>query len=174
MVNNLDVEKLLESYKPLVISIARRYYLAGAELDDLIQEGMIGLYKGIITYDKNKNDSFTNYASLCIKRQIISAIKKSNSLKYSFFQDLINEDDFYINEIPAIDENPESKIIIKEDFSNLKQEILTKLTEFEKNVLKEYLNGKSYDEIALKLGLNKKSVDNALSRIRNKLNYLVK
>lgn len=174
MANNLDVEKLLESYKPLVISIARRYYLAGAELDDLIQEGMIGLYKGIITYDSSKNDSFTNYASLCIKRQIISAIKKSNSLKYSFFQDLISEDDFYINEIPSIDENPESRIIIKEDFSNLKQEILAKLTDFEKKVLREYLNGKSYDEIALKLGLNKKSVDNALSRIRNKLNYLVK
>ena len=169
-----NIEEMLEKYKPLVISLARRYFLTGAEIDDLIQEGMIGLYKAIISYDKSKNDSFTNFASMCIKRQIISAIKKNQRLKNSFFKDLINEDDFYVNEIPSIDENPENKIIIKEDYSILKQEILSKLTSLEKKILREYLSGKSYDEIATNLSINKKSVDNALSRIRNKLNYLVK
>lgn len=174
MENNVDVEQLLENYKPLVISISRRYYLVGAELDDIIQEGMIGLYKSIISYNKDKNNNFLNYASLCIKRQILSAIKKNQSFKNSFFQELLNEDDFYTHEVPSADGNPENKLIIKEDFSNLKQEILTKLTNYEKDILKEYLNGKSYEEIAIKLSVNKKSVDNALSRIRRKLSYLKK
>lgn len=174
MENNTDIEKLLEEYKPLVISIARKYSLTGADLDDLIQEGMIGLYGGINSYDKNKNDNFAIFASLCIKRRILTAIKKNNSLKSSYFKDLFCDDELYQNEIPSIEDNPENKIIIKEDFGLLKQEILSKLTTTEKKVLGEFLSGKSYEKISEKLNISKKSVDNALSRVRTKLNYLIK
>ena len=169
-----DIEIMLEKYKPLVITIARRYYVMGAELDDIVQEGMIGLYKGIISYDKTKNDNFVSFISICIKRQIISAIRKNKSLKNSYFKELINDEYFYINDIPSTEENPENKIIIQEDFGLLKKEIMSKLTVYEKKILIEFVSGKSYDEIAKNLNKNKKSVDNALTRIRNKLSYLLK
>lgn len=166
-------EELLESYKPLVISIARRYYLVGAEMDDLIQEGMIGLYKATLSYDEEKKSSFSNFASLCIKRQIQTAIKHNNRLKNSYFKDLINEDDFYITEVLSTEDNPENKVISQEEFLFVKQQINNKLTIMEKKILKEYLIGKSYDEIASSLNMNKKSVDNGLNRIRKKLQYLL-
>lgn len=168
-----QVESILERYKPLVISIARRYYLVGADLDDLVQEGMIGLYKAINSYNSNKNSSFTTFASLCITRHIQSAITKNNRLKNSVFNIIMNEDDFFITEIWDELQNPEEKIIQRESFSYLKEQIKQKLSSLEKKILKEYLNGKSYDDISKILSIPKKSVDNGLNRIRNKLSYLL-
>ena len=171
---DLSVEEILEQYKPLVMSIARRYYLVGAELDDLIQEGMIGLYKAINSYESDKNASFSTFANLCITRQIQSAIKNGNRLKNSFFKEIMNEDDVALQLLLSPQPNPEDKVILEEEYFLIKKEINEKLSQLEKNILNIYLTGKSYEEIAFKLGVTKKSVDNALNRIRNKLAYLLK
>lgn len=168
----LNVEEYLEKYKPLVISIARRYYLVGAEMDDLVQEGMIGLYKAINTFSSNKNASFQTFANLCITRQIQTAIKNGNRLKNSFFKEIMNEDDSTLKLLLSDEPNPEDKIIIEEDFLEVKREINAKLTKLEKLVLKKFLEGNSYEQIAEFLKISKKSVDNALNRVREKLKYL--
>lgn len=174
MLNEQHVEEILENYKPLVISIAKRYYLIGADMDDLIQEGMIGLYKAIKNFDETKNNNFANFAGLCITRNIQTAIKNGNRLKNNFFKDLVNEDDLFVNQLVDDKHNPEEAIISKENFKYVKEQINEKLSDLEKGILREYLNKKSYDEIALTLNISKKSVDNGLNRIRKKLSYLIK
>lgn len=174
VLEKFNVEDLLTQYKPLVNSISRRYYLVGADLDDIVQEGMIGLYKAINSYDESKNVNFLNFAKLCITRQIQSAIKKNNRLKNEFFKDLINEDDVVLNNMLCDELNPEDKIISMENCFYIKNEIKQKLSKFEKLILREYLLGKTYEDIAKKLEITKKSVDNGLNRIRNKLSYLLK
>jgi RNA polymerase sporulation-specific sigma factor len=166
------VEKLLTMYKPLVLKIARGYFIVGEEIDDIVQEGMIGLYKAINSYEEEKA-GFKTFATLCIKRQILSAIKKANTNKSKMFWDLCDDQtlDFFL--APSNKENPENKIISKENYNLLNSTIQNSLSDLEKSVLKEYLAGGKYEEIANKLGMEKKSVDNALNRIRNKLLHLL-
>ena len=168
----LSAEELLIYYKPLVSKIARRYFLVGGDMDDVFQEGMIGLYKAINSFSSDKGASFQTFATLCINRQIQSAVKKANANKNRVFMDLYSMENDETIKIISSERNPEDNFIVKESYENIKREILQKLTNLEKKILKEYLSGFSYEDISQKLHINKKSVDNALNRIRNKLAYL--
>lgn len=168
------LDELLTEYKPLVCSLARKYFLIGAEQDDLVQEGMIGLYKAIVTFDQNKNASFKTFASLCINSQIKSAIKSASSSKNKVLNKVMLEDNqelMYF--VLSTEPNPEDRMIDKENFDNIKKEIITSLSLLEKQILKQYLLGKNYEQIAKTLCIDKKSVDNGLNRIRKKLNHLI-
>lgn len=173
-VNSVEVEQLLDEYKPLVTSIARRYFLVGAENEDLIQEGMIGLYKAIQTFDESKHASFKTFASLCVKSQIQSAVKMANRNKNKVLNEVMledNEQQMYL--VISKDPNPEDRVINREDFLQTKSEINKSLSLLEKQILKQYLLGKNYQQIADTLCLDKKSVDNGLNRIRKKLAHLL-
>lgn len=173
-VNSVDVEQTLDEYKPLVTSIARRYFLVGAENEDLIQEGMIGLYKAIQTFDETKHASFKTFASLCIKSQIQSAVKMANRNKNKVLNEVMledNEQQMYL--VISKDPNPEDRVINHENYIQTKNEINKCLSLLEKQILKQYLLGKNYQQIANTLCLDKKSVDNGLNRIRKKLAHLL-
>ena len=167
------VEILLNTYKPLVCKIARQYFLAGGEIDDLVQEGMIGLYGAINSYSADKNASFKTFATLCIKRKMQSAIKKANSKKNSLFGELFDDEMLDVVDITSEKENPEKNAISKEKYAYIINEVKTKLSELELVILKKYLDGLSYDDISKELNISKKSVDNALFRIRAKLLHLL-
>lgn len=171
--NESSMEILLTQYKPLVSKIARQYFAMGGEYDDLVQEGMIGLYKAIQNYDDNKDASFKTFASLCITRQMLSAIRKTKTIKGKMFAELL--DDELISTLDTISdiENPEELAISKQKGEFINQEIQSSLSEFELKVLIKYCSGMSYDDIATECEVSKKSVDNALSRIRSKLLHLL-
>ena len=172
--------ELLELYKGLVVKIARSYFILGGEMEDIVQEGMIGLYKAIKGYDKKKNASFKTFATMCIKHQIQSAIKVanakknsplSNSVSLQSFSENSDDDDF----LPAnliFQVSPDEKVINKEDYRNLLENIKKMLSEKELQVLKYYLKGYTYKEISNILGTSEKSIDNSLSRIKSKLKKL--
>ena len=172
--------ELLELYKGLVVKIARSYFILGGEMEDIVQEGMIGLYKAIKGYDKKKNASFKTFATMCIKHQIQSAIKVanakknsplSNSVSLQSFSENSDDDDFLpVNLIFQV--SPDEKIINKEDYRNLLKNIKKMLSEKELQVLKYYLKGYTYKEISNILGTSEKSIDNSLSRIKSKLKKL--
>lgn len=173
-INQQLLEQVLYEFKPLVTVLARRYFLTGAETDDLVQEGMIGLYKAIQTFDESKQASFKTFASLCINSQIKTAVKKQNSNKNKVLNQIMLEDNeelMYL--VESTDPNPEDVVISKERFEFVKKEILNKLSLLEKQILKQYLLGKNYTEIANILCVDKKSVDNGLNRIRKKLIHLI-
>lgn len=173
--------ELLELYKGLVVKIARSYFILGGEMEDIVQEGMIGLYKAIKGYDKKKNASFKTFATMCIKHQIQSAIKVanakknsplSNSVSLQSFSENSDDDDFLpVNLIFQV--SPDEKIINKEDYRNLLENIKKMLSEKELQVLKYYLKGYTYKEISNILGTSEKSIDNSLSRIKSKLKKMV-
>ena len=167
-----NVEEIMANYKPLVSKIARRYFLYGGELDDLMQEGMIGLYKAIKNFDLEKQASFKTFATLCITRQIQSAIRKANSKKNTteiqMFEYLDSDFDIASNK-----ENPEINLIDSQNYTNFLEKIKEDLSDKEWEILTIYLDGFSYEQIAEKLNITKKSVDNALVRIRSKLSHLV-
>lgn len=172
--NDFLLEQVLTEYKPLVCLVARRYFLIGAELEDLIQEGMVGLYKAIRSFDINKNATFRTFATLCITSQIQTAVKANNRNKNKILNEIIledNQDLMYL--VVSSEQNPEDRIINKENFDNIKSEIVSKLTPLEKQILKQYLKGKNYQQIADCLKIDKKSVDNGLIRIRKKLIHLL-
>ena len=167
--NNDAVNELLASHKHLVSTIARKYYLIGGDKDDLIQEGMIGLFKAISSFDPERNDSFAAYASTLIAREIISAIRHANTHAQQVLSEsvLIDSDD----ELPDI-ASPESDLISEENTSELTQEINNHLSVFERQVVEYYLKGYNYIDIAKVLNKPSKSIDNALSRIKKKLEFL--
>ena len=167
-----SMEVLLTRYKPLVSKIARQYFAMGGEYDDLVQEGMIGLYKAIQSYDDSKEASFKTFASLCITRQMLSAIRKTKTIKGKMFAELIDDELITVDTVSDI-ENPEELAISKQKGEFINQEIQSNLSEFELKVLIKYCSGMSYDDIATECEVSKKSVDNALSRIRSKLLHLL-
>jgi len=178
------MESILNKHKNTVRFFARKYFLVGADIDDLAQEGTIGLYKAIMSYKPDANATFETYAKLCISRAIINAIKKGNSqsnnaLNSSLSLGAQGEVDFSTNGneseqddslfILADKHSPESLLLEKEnaqDFDNLTKKCLST---FEQDVLNLYLDGNSYNEIAQILNNNVKSIDNALNRIKTKL-----
>ncbi len=177
---NAETE-LLEKYKDLVVKIARSYFIIGGELEDIVQEGMIGLYKAIKNFSNSKNTTFKTFAITCIKHQIQSAIKKANTKKNSpltnsiplqkFSENSDDSDEFLpVNLIFQV--APDEKIINHENYINLLNTIKNTLSKKEYIVLKYYLSGYSYKEIAKILEINEKSIDNSLSRIKNKLKKL--
>jgi RNA polymerase sporulation-specific sigma factor len=172
-------EYLLNKYKNFVRSKARSYFLIGADHEDIVQEGMIGLYKAIRDYKQEKLSSFRAFAELCITRQIITAIKTATRQKHIPLNSYVS-----LNK-PLYDEesdrtlldiimegnagNPEDLIINQENLGNIHKRINEVLSGLEQEVLSAYLDGKSYQEIAESLGRHVKSIDNALQRVKRKL-----
>lgn len=173
------LEYIIHKYKNFVRAKARSYFLIGADREDIIQEGMIGLYKAIRDYRADKLSSFRAFAELCITRQIITAIKTATRQKhiplnsYISLNKPIYDEDSDRTLLDIISGNtisdPEELVIGKEDFSNIESKIEEVLSNLEWEVLTSYLQGKSYQEIAMDLGRHVKSVDNALQRVKRKL-----
>lgn len=177
--NVLAQEYLLHKYRNFVRAKARSYFLIGAEREDIIQEGMIGLYKAIRDFRADKQASFRAFAELCVTRQIITAIKTANRQKhiplnsYVSLNKPIYEEDSDRTLLDVISgvkvANPEDMIISREEFSDIESKMNDILSDLEWKVLMSYLDGKSYQEIAAELGRHIKSIDNALQRVKRKL-----
>lgn len=163
--NDVACEYILNKYKSIVRSASRTYFLLGGDSDDIVQEGMIGLYKAICNYSAGEGVDFSAYAIICIKRQIYTAIKTAARKKHQPLNDYVSLD----NREELSDDNPVSIIENREWRENLYKEIEEKLSKFEKIVLSEYLKGGTYEEIGVTLGKESKSIDNAIQRIRRKL-----
>lgn len=169
---------LFERYKDIVNLKANKFFIIGAEREDMAQEGLIGLYKAIKSFDNTKQNSFKTFANLCIERQLISAIKSSNRQKHiplnsSFSLNLAayeEGDDTEVLEIldTKTAEDPLETITKKEYFEYVENKIDESLSSFEKQVLNRYIQGESYNDIASRLDTPIKSVDNAIQRIRKK------
>ncbi len=171
---------LLKKYKDFVRSKARAYFLVGGDSDDLIQEGMIGLYNAISHYDESKASSFMTYAAICINNKLLSAVSADNRKKneplngyvslYSVITDDTGEEASLSDVLPDTDNvNPENIILNEEQEKLAKKRLLGKLSKLEKEILSYYLEGMSYSEIAGIIGRPEKSVDNAIQRIRSKM-----
>lgn len=170
---------LIDKYKYIVKAKSRTYFLIGADRDDVIQEGMIGLYKAIRDYQNDKSMAFKTFAELCIIRQVITAIKNATRQKHIPLNSYISlnrkvydddSDKTYIDMISdQVVPDPEQLLIRKEEFSGIENKIGEILSDFELEVLSHYLKGKAYIEIAKKLNKPVKSVDNALQRIKKKV-----
>ena len=169
---------LLNKYKNFVRSKARSYFLIGADLEDIVQEGMIGLYKAIRDFKPERLTSFRAFAELCVKRQIITAIKTATRQKHfplnsyvSLNKPLYDEesDRTLLDVIEGRVTNPEELFISREDLEGIQGQIDELLSDLEQQVLSAFLDGKSYQEIAELLGRHVKSIDNALQRVKRKL-----
>lgn len=167
------LDYLMEKYKNMVRKKARAMFLIGGDNDDLIQEGMIGLFKAVRDYQPEKEASFQTFARICVDRQIYNAIQNSNRQKHqplNSYISLSQEDGDNEEHLPDMwVENPESIIIDQENVRDLEQEITCTLSPMENQVLDYYLDGNGYTEIAKIMGKTPKSIDNALQRIRGKI-----
>jgi len=182
-------EYLMEKYKNLVRKNAGTFFVIGSDKDDLIQEGMIGLFKAITGYDPGRDASFFTFAELCVRRQIYKAVEAGNRKKNIPLNSYIslNENpnfeaadraDGEVGETVDVikllaDNNPESLVIDKENAKLLEQRIFDTLSDFEQEVLRLHMTGMGYFEIAKILGKEAKSVDNALNRIKNKVKKML-
>lgn len=172
------VDFLMDKYKYLVRSQAENMFLLGADHEDLLQEGMIGLFKAIRDYDPGRDASFHTFAKLCISRQIFTAIEAANRHKHAplnTYTSLSETDNTQYNEIhqrliemTAV-ESPESMLIDKENMAQLEEILTAELSTLEKQVLDLYFIGMSTREIAAILGRTEKATDNALQRVKGKL-----
>ncbi len=178
--DNEAMEDLLRIYKPKVIAISREYFLIGADFDDLIQEGMIGLYKAINIYDDQKNHNFSAFASLCIHRQMQNAVKNANRKKNAplnsyvpikYYDGSNTSDDDKINKLVIVDDTSdiEKNYIDKEMNAILISKTQDILTDTQFRVLQMFIRGESYEKIAQSLGVSQKKVDNLLQAIKKKL-----
>lgn len=173
------VEYLVDKYKNFVRAKARSYFLIGADKEDIIQEGMIGLFKAIRDYKADKLTSFRAFAELCITRQIITAIKTATRQKHIPLNSYVSlnkpiydeESDRTLMDILSTTKitNPEEIIISREEFVFIEKKMGEILSSLEWKVLMAYLEGKSYQEIAVDLKRHVKSIDNALQRVKRKL-----
>ncbi len=173
--------RLVKRYQGFVRLKASSYFLAGGDSDDLIQEGMIGLYKAIRDYRTDRESSFRNFAELCITRQIITAVKTATRNKHTPLNHYVSfsaptgasgDDD-----APTLDEqiagpsvnDPASRVVSTEELRSLVGCLSTALSQLESSVLSLYLDGRSYEEIGGRLGCDTKTVDNALQRVKRKV-----
>ena len=171
---------LMNKYKELVNIKVSKYFIVGAERDDIVQEGLIGLFKAIKMFKKDKNNSFKSFANMCIERQLITAIKSSTRQKHMPLNSYLslnasaydNEEENGIELINTLDnkmvEDPLETLMKKEYFEYIENSIQKNLSTFEKQVLDGYVKGYSYVTIAKKLDSPVKSIDNAIQRIRKK------
>ena len=171
------LEYLLKKYVGLVNVKVNKYFIIGAEREDIVQEGMIGLYKAIKSFESDKQNSFKSFANLCIERQLITAIKTSNRQKHMPLNSSVslntsaydNEDESFIEIFDAkTAEDPLDTITKKEYYEAIGSRIDEYLSDFEKQVLNRYAMGESYVKIAERLSAPVKSIDNAIQRIRKK------
>lgn len=176
------LEFIMNKYKNLVRSKSKTYFLAGADKEDIVQEGMIGLFKAIRDYDDSKLSQFKTFAELCVKRQIITAVKTSTRQKHLPLNTYVSlskpmyddESDKTVIDLFAQGEHfdPEEKILTDESYAIYQTKINDILSEFERTVLGLYVEGKSYQVIAALIGRTPKSIDNALQRIKRKLEVI--
>ena len=175
--DNNAIETLVDRYKNYISLKTRTYFLRGADKEDIMQEGMIGLIKAIRDYKVDKQVSFKSFAELCITRQIITAVKAATRQKHTPLNSYISlygsgDGDEERSPLDLIDSNtrfnPEEYIIMRENLKKIDEQILKFLSKFEKSVLECYMTGKSYQEISEVLGRPVKSIDNALQRIKRK------
>ena len=177
--NKLAQEKIINKYEQFVRNKAKSYFLIGADKEDIYQEGIIGLYKAIRDFNPEKLTSFKGFAELCITRQIITAIKTATRQKHiplntyvSLNKPMYEEesDRTLLDVIEGLTvSDPEELIIGREEVNHIEKEISKVLSELELEVLMSYLDGKTYQEIACDLDRQAKSIDNALQRVKKKL-----
>ncbi|MCM3741064.1 RNA polymerase sporulation sigma factor SigH [Oceanobacillus luteolus] len=175
---------LINKYRNFVQGKAQAYFLIGADREDIVQEGMIGLYKAIRDYDKEKLSSFKAFAELCITRQIITAIKTATRQKHTPLNSYVSLDKPIFDEesdrtlidviAGSMSVDPEKLLVNQEKLVDMEFKLSELLSGFEKQVLHLYLDGCSYQEISAKLDRHVKSVDNALQRVKRKLEQLIK
>ncbi|HVL64133.1 MAG TPA: RNA polymerase sporulation sigma factor SigH [Actinomycetota bacterium] len=174
------LDALLGRYRHYARAKARAYFLAGADKDDLVQEGMIGLFKAVRDFRSDQNVAFRAFAELCIKRQIITAIKSSRRQKHLPLNSYVSLNSPVSSEAedesarfdaaaPAAATDPAELVISAEEIASIKGALRTLLSTLETDVLRLYMDGRSYQEIAETLGRHVKSIDNALQRIKRKL-----
>ena len=170
---------LINKYRELVNIKVSKYYIIGAERDDIVQEGLIGLFKAIKSYKSDMKNSFKSFANMCIERQLITAIKTSNRQKHMPLNSYLSlnisaydEEESDTSLMDVIDtrltEDPLDMLTKKEYYQTIEDTIDKSLSDFEKKVLNKYINGKSYVQIAQDLDTPVKSIDNAIQRIRKK------
>ena len=171
------MDYILNKYKPLVLGKANAMYLIGGDTDDLIQEGMIGLFKAIRDFQPDRESTFFHFAEICITRQLYSAVEASNRKKHvplntyvSFYSQTGEEGKSLAETLPTDDmDNPEQMIIHQENMRTFWEQLKSRLSKMECQVLDEYLKGLNYRQIAEKLEKSPKAIDNALSRIKGKI-----
>lgn len=181
--NSRALDYLIHKYKNFVRAKARTYFLIGADKEDIVQEGMIGLYKAIRDFDSDKLSSFKAFAELCITRQIITAVKTSTRQKHIPLNSYVSLDKPVYDEESdrtlldiiagsrAID--PQELLVSREKFSDMESKLSELLSELEKKSLHLYLDGRSYQEISVELKRHVKSIDNALQRVKRKFEQLI-
>lgn len=173
---------LIERYNDVVSMKANRFFMVGAEKEDMIQEGMIGLYKAVKSFNTEKQNSFKTFANMCIERQLITAVKNSNrqkhiplnssiSLNAAAYDDNEDMDKMDVLDVKTLND-PSDIIADREYFESMENKIKENLSDFELQVLYEYEKGKTYAAIAEKLNAKIKSVDTAIQRIRKKANKI--
>ena len=178
--DNRITEYIINKYKDLVRRKSKSMYILGADHEDLLQEGMIGLFKAIRDYDAGRDASFYTFAELCVTRQIYTAVQSAGRKKHSFLNYYVslygnsekNGEEYpaLIQELVALDaKNPEELVIDRENLESLEKMIEQELSSFEKQVLELCLTGMGYTEIARVLGKTDKATDNALQRIKTKI-----
>jgi RNA polymerase sporulation-specific sigma factor len=174
------LEKLLSRYRNFARSKARSYFLAGSDREDVVQEGMIGLFKAIRDFDLDQDTPFRAFAELCISRQILTAIKTANRQKHQPLNSSVSLDAPAYGDdegratlgdqlVGAQLSDPVEMVISAEEIEAIRDSMSSSLTQLEGDVLRLYMDGKSYEEIAGALGNHVKSIDNALQRIKRKL-----
>ncbi len=173
------MEQLFNRYKTFVMLLARNFYLVGGDTDDLVQEGMMAFYKAINTFDCARNVNFKNYARTVVTRHLINIVKSANSNKYSPLNDRIKlneqgelETTDGVFQLDSLTPNPEVDVLSEENVKMTLNKINAVLSEYERNIFDLYMQGYSYVDIATKLGVSNKSVDNALNRIKTKLQFI--
>ena len=180
--DHVALDCLMKRYNDIVNMKANKFFMIGAEKEDIVQEGMIGLYKAVKSFDTEKQNSFKTFANMCIERQLITAVKNSNrqkhiplnssvSLNAAAYDDNEDVDKIDILDIKALDD-PSDIIAEREYFESMENKIKENLSDFELQVLHEYEKGKSYADIAKRLNSKVKSVDTAIQRIRKKANKI--
>lgn len=172
-------EELIRKYKEVIRTKARLYFMVGADRDDIVQEGMIGIFKAIKGYDPEKQASFHTFAELCINRQIITAIKQAARMKHSPLNTSVSLSKPVFDESAGVtlaemlptnsDSDPESRLLLKEVVDYLEGNGQGSFSNFEYRVWKEHLQGKTYGEIAETLEKSAKSIDNAIQRTKRKI-----
>ncbi len=177
-------EHILDKYKNFVRTVVRMYFLVGADRDDVVQEGMIGLFKAIRDFDDSKQTSFKSFAEICVRRQVLTAIKNATRQKHIPLNSYVslskpayddeNSEDTLMDTLTISDsQDPEELFIGKENIELLGVKIEENLSKLEKQVLGMYLGGISYQEIAVIMNRTPKSIDNALQRVKRKLEKFI-
>lgn len=182
--DNDAITELINLYKQVIKAKSRAFYLVGGEQEDLIQEGSIGVLNAIKNFDESKNIKFRTFVNLCITRQMLTAIKSANRDKNSILNNAFslnklsktnNNEEFELMELVANTNSlsPEDIYLSNEGIEKILESIENNLSKFEKDVLVHYLNGESYSDIAEYLNKEPKAIDNALQRIRKKLDKFI-